>query len=77
MYIIKVNQKGNNKMKTSTQMVQNKEYWYNHWSGDMANMVVMSHSKIKMETLYRYGKPVSQSFTYDAFDKFVEYSKKV
>ncbi len=59
-------------MKLSDEMKPGRKYYYNHASGDMTNVVEKTHTKIKLETLYRYGKPVNKTFTYYSFDKWVK-----
>ena len=59
-------------MKLANDMRLNKHYYYNHWSGDMTNIVTKTHNKIKIETLYRYGNPINKTFTYESFDKYAK-----
>ena len=59
-------------MKLSHEMKTNRKYCYNHWSGDITNVVTKSHTKIIVNTIYRYGKDVNKIFTYEAFDKWVK-----
>ena len=59
-------------MRLTDNMTNNKPYYYNHWSGDMSNVVTKTHTKVNMETLYRYANPVRKVFTHEAFDKYVQ-----